>query len=77
VRSDDEKAGSTTNTTNSSSNIGSNCHYNNMWVNDRSLTIYTRADIDYSLIHGQLIDELIEEYHKIALQHQYRHLVDL
>jgi cation transport regulator ChaC len=72
VRSDEEEAGSTTNTTNSSSsNVGSSCHYNNnMWVNDRSLPIYTRADIDYSLIHGQLIDELIEEYHKIALQHR-------
>ena len=70
VRSDEEKAGSTTNTTNSSSNVGSNCHYNTMWVNDRSLPIYTRADIDYSLTHGQLIDELIEEYHKIALQHR-------
>jgi hypothetical protein len=71
VRSDEEEAGSTTNTTNSSSNVGSSCHNNNnMWVNDRSLPIYTRADVDYSLTHGQLIDELIEEYHKYALQHR-------
>lgn len=44
------------------------CHHHIMWINDRSLPIYTRADIEYSMRHGQLIDQLIHQYHQYALQ---------
>jgi hypothetical protein len=74
VRSDETTGGSSSSAADNSSNDvrGGGCyHYHhNMWVNDRSSPIYTRADIDYSMIHGQLIDELIEEYHHSALQHR-------
>ena len=39
-----------------------------LWVNDRSSPIYKRADVEYSMTNGQLIDELIQEFHHYALQ---------
>ena len=69
VRSDETTGGSSSAADNSSNDVGGRYHHHdNMWVNDRSSPIYTRADIDYSMMHGQLIDELIEEYHHSALQ---------
>jgi hypothetical protein len=70
VRSDETTGGGSSAADNSSNDVGGCYHYRNMWVNDRSSPIYTRADIDYSMIHGQSIDELIEEYHHTALRHR-------
>jgi hypothetical protein len=37
------------------------------WVNDRRAPMYVRADSEYSLENGRVIDELIGEHHPRAL----------
>lgn len=38
------------------------------WINDRHKPMYVRADSDYSIKHGNVIDKLIEEHHPDALK---------
>lgn len=38
------------------------------WINDRHNPMYVRADSDYSIKHGEVIDKLIEEHHPDALK---------
>lgn len=42
------------------------CHHHT-WVNDRHAPMYVRADSEYSLENGRVIDELIGEHHPHAL----------
>jgi hypothetical protein len=39
-----------------------------MWVNDRHAPIYYHADVEYSLVKGKEIDELIQEHRPHALK---------
>lgn len=38
------------------------------WVNDRYDPMYVRADSDYSIEYGEVIDKLLEEHHPDALK---------
>ena len=38
------------------------------WVDDRQSPMYVRADSDYSIEHGDMIDQLLEEHHPHALK---------
>lgn len=38
------------------------------WVNDRHDPMYIRADSEYSIENGAVIDKLIEEHHPDALK---------
>ncbi len=39
-----------------------------IWVNDRHCPLYLRADLEYSLVKGKEIDQLIKEHHPHALK---------
>jgi hypothetical protein len=42
-------------------------HNHHTWVNDRHAPMYVRADSEYSIEHGRVIDDLIGEHHPHAL----------
>ena len=42
-------------------------HRHHTWVNDRHAPMYVRADSEYSIENGRVIDELIGEHHASAL----------
>ena len=69
-RATKKKTTTTTTTTTTSAltdDAGSASDSRRTWVNDRRAPMYVRADSEYSLENGRVIDELIGEHHPRAL----------